>query len=67
VLKERDMFWKIVLGAVATYAVNRLLNKIEICNKNNQNEKNDRYFDMDGVPRNFDPNQVYGNYHNTKF
>ena len=46
------MFWKIVLGVVATYAVNCLLNKVEICNKNND-EENDRYFDMDGVPRRF--------------
>jgi hypothetical protein len=60
------MFKKIIIAAVVTYVVNRLLSKIEICNKND-NEKNDRYFDMDGVPRSFDTNQIYGNYHKTKF
>jgi hypothetical protein len=61
------MFKKIIITIVATYVVNRILNKIEICNQNNDEEENDRYFDMDGVPRRFDPNQVYGNYHKYKF
>ena len=61
------MFWKIVLGFVGACMIGKIVSQNYSCNFGDNDEENDRYFNMDGVPRNFDPNQVYGNYHNTKF